>query len=80
MRKFDQPKQCDDCLHRVGMIADVNSTHYGEAYCTVNKTSCFLAMEDQEECPDYVDLVPKPRENRYRPTNATLHGFVEGLK
>lgn len=78
-RKYDQPKQCDFCVHRCGKIQDPNRRDYGDAYCVVHKASCFDFLDHWDECPDFKEkyYIPGPRGPVYAPTDACLDRFFE---
>ena len=79
--RFDQPKMCDDCIHRVGKIQNPKSPYYGDSYCTVHRMACYEWKEMHETCDEKKDRFgieeSKPKEPKYRPTKASLDGFME---
>lgn len=81
MFRYPQPKQCDDCMHRCGTVQEPSHPYFGDSYCVTHKRACYEWFEWNEECPDFLSKYPedRPKESKYRPTKASLDGFVEGL-
>ena len=73
-----RPEKCDDCLKRVGSVADPSSNYYGDAYCTRHKMACkqWFTMNGGD-CDDYIPMVGAKRvkEPKHKPTKASLDGF-----